>query len=155
MGILDSGIWPEHPSLSDPDPSGKPYGAPVVMPGANGFGPRGAKNTCDFGNTAANPNDAPFTCNNKLIGAYNFIDTYKAVVGLLPGEFDSARDDNGHGTHTATTSAGNGNVAASIFGVSRGLVSGIAPRAHVIAYRVCAASHFPILIAFNFNQVGK
>ena len=138
VGILDSGIWPEHPSLSDPDPSGKPYGAPVVMPGANGFGPRGAKNTCDFGNTAANPNDAPFTCNNKLIGAYNFIDTYKAVVGLLPGEFDSARDDNGHGTHTATTSAGNGNVAASIFGVSRGLVSGIAPRAHVIAYRVCA-----------------
>ncbi|MFN8443198.1 MAG: S8 family serine peptidase [Caldilineaceae bacterium] len=139
VGILDSGIWPEHPSVSDPDPSGKAYPAPAVKPGSNGFGPRGAKNTCDFGNTAVNPNDAPFTCNNKLIGAYNFIDTYKAINGLAPGEFDSARDDNGHGTHTATTSAGNGKVAASIFGVPRGLVSGIAPRAHIIAYRVCAA----------------
>lgn len=136
VGILDSGIWPEHPSVSDPDPSGKPYSPPPIAPGSNGFA--GApRSTCDFGNTAANANDAPFTCNNKLIGAYSFIDTYKVAAGLLPTEFNSARDDNGHGTHTLTTAAGNAGVAASIFGVSRGAVSGIAPRAHVIAYRVC------------------
>ncbi len=134
VGILDTGIWPEHPSVSDPDPAGKPYAPPPVMPGSNGFA--GApRSTCNFG--SATPGDAPFTCNNKLIGAYQFLDTYKAVVGLLPTEFNSARDDNGHGTHTLTTSAGNGGVAASIFGESRGTVSGIAPRAHVIAYRVC------------------
>ncbi len=127
VGILDSGIWPEHPSFSDPDPTGKPY-----SPWSGGPFP------CEFGNTAYNPNDAPFTCNNKLIGAYELIDTYKAIIGLLPTEFDSARDDNGHGTHTASTSAGNGDVEASIFGVSRGKVSGIAPRARIIAYRVCA-----------------
>ena len=126
VGILDSGIWPEHPSMSDPDPFGKPYDPPAITPAE-----------CDFGNTAANPADAPFTCNNKLIGAYNMLDTYKALVGLMPTEFDSARDDNGHGTHTATTAAGNGGVAASIFGVPYGYASGIAPRAHVIAYRVC------------------
>ena len=56
---------------------------------------------------------------------------------MLPDEFTTARDDDGHGTHTATTAAGNGGVAASIFGVPRGIVSGIAPRAHVIAYKVC------------------
>ena len=112
--------------MSDPDPFGKPYDPPAIAP-----------SECDFGNTAANPADAPFTCNNKLIGAYSFIDTYKAFVGLMPTEFDSARDDNGHGTHTATTAAGNGGVAASIFGVPYGSASGIAPRAHVIAYRVC------------------
>lgn len=126
VGVLDSGVWPEHPSFSDPDPSGKAFAPPAVAPSA-----------CDFGNTLANANDAPFTCNNKLIGAYSFIATYKAVIGLLPSEFDSARDDNGHGTHTATTSAGNAGVNANIYGRDLGIVSGIAPRAQVIAYRVC------------------
>ena len=136
VGVLDSGVWPEHPSFSDPDPNGVAYPAPPVVPGSNGFS-AGARSTCDFGNTAYNPNDAAFTCNGKLIGAYNFTDGYQANVGLLPTEFLSGRDDNGHGTHTATTSAGNNGVAASIFGVPRGTVSGVAPRAHVVSYRVC------------------
>lgn len=137
VGVLDTGIWPEHPSFSDPDPAGEPLPAPPVVPGSNGFA--GApRDTCDFGDTAFNANDAEFTCNNKLIGAYDFLDTYKAVVGLTPTEFDSARDSEGHGTHTASTAAGNGQVPATLFGVDRGLVSGIAPRAHVIMYRVCA-----------------
>ena len=127
VGVLDTGIWPEHPSFSDPDPSGRPYPAP---PG----GPYG----CDFGDVGWNPNDAPFTCNNKLIGAYEFRDTYKAVYGLSPDEFDSARDADGHGSHTTSTAAGNGGVDASIFGVPRGTISGVAPRAHVIMYAVCA-----------------
>ena len=137
VGVLDTGIWPEHPSFSDPDPSGKAFAAPPTVPGSNGFGSGGPRSTGDFGNQAWNVNDAPFACNNKLIGAYTFLDTYKAVVGLLPTEFDSARDAEGHGTHTTSTAAGNGGVSASIFGVPRGIVSGIAPRAHVIAYRVC------------------
>ncbi|MBP6786054.1 MAG: S8 family serine peptidase [Candidatus Promineofilum sp.] len=111
--------------MSDPDPLGKPYAAPPSTPAS-----------CNFGSAVAG--DVPFTCNNKLIGAYQFLATYKALNGLLPTEFNSARDDNGHGTHTATTSAGNRGVAASIFGVPFGTVSGVAPRAHVIAYRVCA-----------------
>lgn len=137
VGVLDTGIWPEHASFSDPDPAGNGFPAPPTVPGSNGFGSGGPRSSCDFGDAAWNPSDAPFTCNNKLIGAYEFLDTYKAVVGLMPTEFDSARDDNGHGTHTASTAAGNNDVAASIFGIPRGSVSGIAPRAHVIAYRVC------------------
>lgn len=137
VGVLDTGIWPEHPSFADPSPVGGAMPAPPTVPGSNGFSSAGAKDTCDFGNTAANPDDAAFTCNNKLIGAYNFLDTYKAVVGLLPSEFDSARDDNGHGTHTASTAAGNGGVDAELLEVDRGVVSGIAPRAHVIMYKVC------------------
>ena len=52
-------------------------------------------------------------------------------------EFDSARDSNGHGSHTSSTAAGNAGVEASILGTNFGMISGIAPRAHVIMYRVC------------------
>ncbi|HEU5491487.1 MAG TPA: S8 family serine peptidase [Gaiellaceae bacterium] len=120
VGIIDTGIWPEHPSFA---------GAGFPSPPTTGPLP------CEFGNIAGNPADAPFTCNNKLIGAYEMLDTYRALIGADPDEYESARDDNGHGTHTASTTAGNANVAATVVGTDRGRISGIAPRAHVIAYK--------------------
>lgn len=126
VGVIDTGIWPEHPSFADDGSYPPPPVTIDDVPGHPG---------CDFGNTAQNPDDAPFDCNNKLIGAREFLDTYRAVIGFDPDEYDSARDDDGHGTHTASTAAGNGGVEASIYGISRGIVSGIAPRAHVVAYK--------------------
>lgn len=128
VGELDTGIWPEHPSLTDPDPSGKAYPAP--RPPLSG-----TARQCDF-SSGDHPGPA-FTCNNKLIGAYTFLDAYAGQIGLQDEKYSSARDGNGHGTHTATTAAGNAGVHASIFGVPRDTVSGIAPRAHIIAYKVC------------------
>ncbi len=125
VGVIDSGIWPEHPSFAD-DGS---YGPHPVQP-LDAFRPN-----CEFGNTAHNPNDAPFTCNNKLLGARQMLDTYRLLIGADPDEFDSARDDDGHGTHTASTAAGNAGVEASMFGQDLGEISGIAPRARVIAYK--------------------
>ncbi len=124
VGVIDTGIWPEHPSFSDPDPYGKTYDAPP-----------GGPYPCQFGNVAHNPDDAPFTCNNKLIGAYVFLDTYRAITGLTATEFDSARDDDGHGTHTASTAAGNAGVEATLLGINRGIVTGVSPRSHIIAYK--------------------
>jgi len=43
--------------------------------------------------------------------------TYRSLIGADPDEFDSARDDDGHGTHTASTSAGNAGVEAEIYGI--------------------------------------
>ena len=120
VGIIDSGIWPEHPSFADDGT----YPAPKTGPLA-----------CDFGNTAHNPDDAPFTCNNKLIGAYQMLDTYRALIGADPDEFDSARDDDGHGTHTASTAAGNSGIEAFMYGYPIAKISGIAPRAQIIAYK--------------------
>jgi subtilisin family serine protease len=125
VGIIDTGIWPEHPSFSDPDPSGKSYTAP----------PRSWKGTCET------PRDfsAPITCSNKLIGARSFLETYKDIWdGLPPGDFDSPRDSEGHGTHVASTAAGNYGVEAIIVGNGLGNASGIAPRAYVAMYRVCS-----------------
>jgi subtilisin family serine protease len=117
VGMIDTGIWPEHPSFADdgsyPPPPPRWHGA------------------CQL------PNDgsAPLICSNKLIGARESLATYKELIGLDPGEFDSARDSDGHGTHTASTAAGNAGVAATIFGQPRGIISGIAPRAYVAAYK--------------------
>lgn len=125
VGVIDSGIWPEHPSFADdgsfPDP-GLALDESVYS-------------ACDFGNTAHNPDDVPFTCNNKLLGARQVMPTYRAVIGAAPEEFDSARDDDGHGTHTASTAAGNSGVQATVLGNNIGEISGVAPRAHVIAYK--------------------
>ncbi len=126
VGVIDSGIWPEHPSFAD-DGS---YSPPPIPPLDGTFFP-----ACDFGNVAHNPNDAPFTCNNKLVGARQTMPTYRLLIGAAPDEFDSARDDDGHGTHTASTAAGNAGVAAEMYGNPLGTISGIAPRAHVIAYK--------------------
>jgi subtilisin family serine protease len=121
VGVIDSGIWPEHPSFAD-DGS---FPEADVAPGI----------PCEFGNTAHNPDDAAFQCNNKLLGARQVLPTYRALIGAEDFEFDSARDDIGHGTHTASTAAGNADVAATVFGRPRGTVNGIAYRAHVIAYK--------------------
>ena len=146
VGIIDSGIWPEHPSFADVPTykkgnkgAVKPYGPPPA-----GFTASG----CDFGNTAANPDDAPFLCNNKLLAArcYNLGQSAAEDPsnpcggdGIAQGGFgfQSARDDNSHGSHTASTAAGNYGVEAVVGGDPLGIVSGIAPRARISAYKVC------------------
>ncbi len=120
VGVIDTGIWPEHPSFADDGTFPEPTGVADDIP-------------CDFGTTPGNPDDAAFECNNKLIGARDIRPTYEEAFG--PELYDSARDANGHGTHTASTAAGNAEVRAEVFGVDRGTVSGIAPRAHVVAYK--------------------
>jgi subtilisin family serine protease len=130
VGVLDTGVWPEHPSYQDRGIE-RPPGAW----------------RCDFG-ISGDPNDPAFVCNDKLIGAYAFVTTYLRLIGALPGEFCtetgpsttarcSARDSVGHGTHTSSTAAGSPVESAPIFGIERGPISGIAPGAHVIMYRVC------------------
>jgi len=123
VGVIDSGIWPEHPSFAD---DGSFPTAPTLD---------NSRPNCEFGNTAHNAADVGFTCNNKLIGARQMLDTYRTLIGASPTEYDSARDDNGHGTHTASTAAGNAGVEATVLGNDLGTISGIAPRAHVIAYK--------------------
>ncbi|MGS0687067.1 S8 family serine peptidase [Nakamurella sp. GG22] len=125
VGVIDTGIWPEHPSFAD-DGSYKPPAQPLDS---------SERSACDFGDTAHNPDDAPFSCNNKLIGARQMLDTYRKVVGAEPDEFDSARDDDGHGTHTASTAAGNSKVQAEISHRPIAVISGIAPRAQIVAYK--------------------
>ncbi|XP_065029197.1 subtilisin-like protease 4 [Musa acuminata AAA Group] len=67
-------------------------------------------------------------CNNKLIGAKNLLG------GSSP---DGPIDADGHGTHTASTAAGNFLNNASYYGLAGGTAAGIAPHAHLAIYKVC------------------
>ena len=79
-------------------------------------------------------------CNQKLIGARYYNAGWGGNAGIdaqLPWEFNSPRDYDGHGTHTATTAGGNYGVPTTGPAAVFGTVSGIAPRARIAAYKVC------------------
>ncbi|KAI9114778.1 hypothetical protein K1719_014476 [Acacia pycnantha] len=99
-----------------------------------GFGPppKKWKGTCAGGKN--------FTCNNKIIGARFY-------------EEDSARDGEGHGTHTASTAAGNNVNGVSFYGIAQGTARGGVPSARISVYKVCDSQGFcntaGILAAFD------
>ncbi|MGI8721221.1 MAG: S8 family serine peptidase [Geodermatophilaceae bacterium] len=125
IGVLDSGAWPEHPSYVDPG---------INPPPARGDG---EARVCDFGDNPLTEATDPFVCNDKLISGEPFLESYNAVVG---GEvYTTARDSNGHGTHTSTTAGGAPVANAIVLGVDRGAINGIAPGAHIAVYKVCGA----------------
>jgi subtilisin family serine protease len=109
IGIIDTGISPTHPSFAATGPDGYTI--------AN---PRG-----HFYGLCAS---AQATCNNKLIGIYDFTD--EGTKGI---------DSVGHGTHVAGIAAGNG-MNNALKGTTVSLprfVSGVAPHANIIMYKAC------------------
>ncbi|CAI9093907.1 OLC1v1029509C1 [Oldenlandia corymbosa var. corymbosa] len=111
VGILDSGIWPEHESFGD-----------------QGVGPVPArwKGSCDGLN---------FTCNKKLIGARAYSSEMMNSTTPL-----SARDDVGHGTHTSATVAGREIANASYYGIAKGVARGGFPNARIAMYKICSSN---------------
>ncbi|XP_030962659.1 subtilisin-like protease SBT4.3 isoform X2 [Quercus lobata] len=86
-----------------------------------GYGPppKKWKGTCKGGSN--------FTCNNKIIGARAYSSDQNSSV----------RDEEGHGSHTASTAAGSKVPDASFYGVAKGIARGGVPSARIAAYKVC------------------
>ncbi|KAG6577556.1 Subtilisin-like protease 5.3, partial [Cucurbita argyrosperma subsp. sororia] len=108
------GVWPESKSFSD-----------------EGYGPIPTrwKGSCEGGTN--------FSCNRKLIGARYFNKGFASDTGPLNSSYETARDVDGHGTHTLSTAGGNFVKGVSILGNSYGTVKGGSPKALVAAYKVC------------------
>ncbi|KAL5714294.1 hypothetical protein ACHQM5_016275 [Ranunculus cassubicifolius] len=118
IGVLDTGIWPESKSFNDRGMS------PI---------PDRWKGTCENGTAFSSS-----LCNLKLIGARSFSRGLQA--GGIPiskdRDYDSARDFEGHGTHTASTAAGNVVQNVGHFGYATGTARGVAPGARLAMYKV-------------------
>lgn len=76
-----------------------------------------------------------FAASRKLIGARYFLKGFESSGSTFEG-FRSARDDSGHGSHTASTAAGR-LVMATDSGLATGMARGGAPMAHVAVYKAC------------------
>ena len=118
IGVIDTGINFDHPSFADIGGDGYDH--------TNPFGAGVYKGWCD----PANPDHDPSVhiCNDKLVGAWDF---------TLDG--NKGEDDDGHGSHTASTAGGNvvdATIDAPTIMVER-LISGVAPHANLIMYDTC------------------
>lgn len=129
IGIIDSGISPYHPSFSE-----------IADDGYQHINPLGANN---FLGDCANSLYASY-CNNKLIGIWS--NSFITDDYTPEGDDPIGVDHDGHGTHVAAIAAGNTLNNPPIYNVEGdeaeytfSNVSGVAPRANIIAYQVCAA----------------
>ncbi len=117
IGIVDSGIHMPHPSFSDSPSDGHTY--------TNPLGPGASVGWCNPGHPDYDPT---YVCNDKLIGAWDWMDTYCASQPIC-NEADGPFDNDGHGTHVASIAAGNH--------ITQPPLSGVAPHAAIISYDVC------------------
>jgi len=124
VGIIDSGINFASPSFAGTEPGS---GVDIVNPLGDGN---------YLGSCASGGPDAG-RCNDKLIGGWDFVCGAPAnLCGAANiGEEPGFGDSNSHGSHTAGTAAGNARPVS--FRGNTVTISGIAPRANVIAYDAC------------------
>jgi hypothetical protein len=127
IGMLDTGIWPEHPSVSDRI-NGKLMYGPV----------KGFHGKCTSAEEAPGGAWDANLCNQKLISARYYISTFEASGSkLAPNDYRSPRDSDGHGTHTSTIAGGNFGITPTGAAAGFGNISGMAPRARIATYKVC------------------
>ena len=150
VGIIDSGIWPENASFAGDDEHDRGHGGRHDHHDGGGHGGhgghdghhgddddhgiRGWTGICEDGESFVGAD----ACNGKIIGARYFNEAWGGDAGIdaqKPWEFNSPRDYDGHGSHTAATSAGNYKVAVNGPASVYGRVSGMAPGARIAAYK--------------------
>lgn len=166
IGVIDSGISPEHPSFSDREQPRSPRLCETSF-GETFLGTwlcrRYEKAEPELtyepladwsGICEAGDEFEADACNNKLIGARFFVAGALANQQVAPNEILSPRDADGHGTHIASTAAGN-RVTATINDANVARIQGIAPRARIAAYKACWLRPGAIRASCNVSDLAQ
>lgn len=127
VGIIDSGINFDHPSFAETDVDGYTHTNPLGAGNYLGVCDPASQQYTDY-----NPGGADYACNAKLIGGYDFVNGLEGTGFDIPGP----EDENGHGSHTASTAAGNKVDNVPFYGQNL-TISGVARHANVIMYDAC------------------
>ncbi|KAF1706756.1 protease domain-containing protein, partial [Pseudoxanthomonas sangjuensis] len=122
VGMLDTGINYASPSFAAVDPF-------------DGYVHKNPLGSGHYLGTCAPGGVDEGHCNDKLIGGYDYIG--EEYNDGEPGFFDN----NGHGSHTASTAAGNHRDQMFMSEVRH--ISGVAPRANIVAFDVCHGGSCP------------
>ncbi|WP_417687562.1 S8 family serine peptidase [Pseudidiomarina sp.] len=148
VGVIDTGINPHHPSFAATGDDGYTVVNPL---GSGNF-----LHDCSIEEFAE-------LCNDKLIGIWSHPEITNTFSDPEAGPYGTTRpavgiDYNGHGSHTASTAAGNilydvdftlPAIAESSDGIETGIildeVSGVAPHANIISYQACQQGQLPSL----------
>jgi subtilisin family serine protease len=167
IGVIDSGIAPDHPALQDTRESDRPSTCRSSWAETTLLGKWLCRrydkrpDVLDFeavedwnGECESGERFDASNCNNKLIGARWFVDGAESSGPIDKNEIRSPRDADGHGTHTATTAAGN-STSASIFGTLIGDVEGMAPRARIAVYKACWLRPFQTRASCNTSDLAR
>ncbi|MBS3797975.1 S8 family serine peptidase [Pseudoalteromonas sp. BDTF-M6] len=140
IGIIDTGINSDHPSFADIGGDGYDH--------ANPWGAGQYVGDC--------VEDAEhIQCNDKLIGVRSYDVITDTYAEMIPGWPAIGEDYQGHGSHVASTAAGNvvKDVPYMIAGIGEEQdgkiladalfpeISGVAPHANIIAYQVCHSTN--------------
>jgi subtilisin family serine protease len=153
VGVIDSGYTPSNPffagddvqTLTGPAQVGVPYraaGGKIAMLKSDGDTFVG---DCQKGQGAGAAFDGS-ACNSKVLSARYFADDFIQDVApgnRAPEELISPVDVGSHGTHTASTAAGNADVRANLGATDLGVTSGVAPAAKLSIYKVCWEDNNP------------
>ena len=128
-GIIDSGLNPANPSFAATVPESQGGDGFVIQnPRSKYYG------VCDStrAGQATNPYNPTWGCNDKLIGYWDYTGKGQTY------------DDDGHGSHTGSTTVGNqvtvtthSNEGSPNDFSWTGKISGVAPHANLIGYDVC------------------
>ncbi|MGV8885942.1 MAG: S8 family serine peptidase [Microbacteriaceae bacterium] len=140
LGVLDTGIAPENPAFAG-EPLGTTAGADPYVSAPNTITYKRADGGTFTGTCQTGVQFTAADCSTKIISARYFVDGFTtarlgdATTGT--GEFVSPRDGDGHGSHTASTAAGNVATPTTVDGIDFGTISGVAPATKIAAYKVC------------------
>lgn len=144
VGVIDTGYYPEQEMLAG-EPvaplSGQPQVGEPYLTGSGEIAMLKADGTTFRGDCEPGEDFAGDECNSKVLSARYYSEDFEAFVPAEdrdPNERLSPIDISSHGTHTATTAAGNNGVDQIMNGgASYGEGSGVAPEAKVSVYKIC------------------